>query len=275
MFKIANTRLLAIIATGMLAWAPLAQAIGIGLQPSTVELAISPGQTYRQVVTVGNVHKAKTIKLNIGLADWTLDESGKLALSAPGEAERSAADWITFSPAIVTLGPETSEDIIIEMTVPYKMDYKGDHRFALLATTRLPALDERGEKSGVWNRFQLASLFYLTAMPSKSLPVITNTSIQSAADGILKMDIHNLGDAHARLQGNAIIKNADGKTLSKTPLNTVVLDKGSREYLIQLNDVEDLSSGKYTIDFDIENSYVPQNKFRSKTVKASSIEYAR
>jgi len=232
-----------------LIYAPLASAFGVGVQPSTVEMTIKPGDRQRQVVTIGNVHKSKTISLTIGLADWSLDKNGKLVLDAPGETERSAADWIRFSPASVTLKPETSQDVTVEISAPYKIENKGDHRFALLATTMLPELNERGETSGVWNRYQLAS-------PS-----------------VVTMEIKNVGDAHARLQGNAYIKNTSGEVVAETPLNAVVLDGGERTYNVKLQNVSDLEKGSYEIDFDLNNTFAPQNKFRSMSVDVSSIKY--
>ena len=172
-FKSRNFLTTTIICTVLLStvsFAPIAEAFGVGVQPSTVEMTIKPGDRQRQVVTIGNVHKSKTISLTIALADWSLDDNGKLILDAPGENQRSAAEWVRFSPASVTLKPETSQDVTVEISAPYKIESKGDHRFALLATTLLPELNERGENSGVWNRYQLASLFYLTLTPSRSLP---------------------------------------------------------------------------------------------------------
>lgn len=255
------------------AYAPLSNAFGVGVQPSTVEMTIKPGDRQRQIVTVGNVHKTKTISLTMGLADWSLDEDGKLILDAPGDTERSAAEWVRFSPASVTLKPETSQDVTVEISAPYKIKNKGDHRFALLATTMLPELDARGEVSGVWNRYQLASLFYLTLTPSKSLPEVTSVVVNDEKPGLVTMQIKNDGDAHARLQGSAILKDADGDVVTETPLNAVVLDGGKRTYHIALKDVAELESGKYTIDFDLNNTFVPQNKFRAADVPVDSLSY--
>ena len=266
----------ALVTTGLitaLAYTPIAQAFGVGVQPSTVEMTIKPGDRQRQVVTIGNVHKSKTISLTMGLADWTLDKNGKLVLDAPGETERSASDWVRFSPASVTLKPETSQDITVEISAPYKIENKGDHRFALLATTMLPELNERGETSGVWNRYQLASLFYLTLTPSQSLPEVTSVAINKADKSILTLEIKNSGDAHARLQGNAYIKDASGAVVAETPLNAVVLDGGERIYNVSLKDAETLAAGNYKIDFDLNNSFVPQNKFRTTSVPVKSVEY--
>jgi hypothetical protein len=252
------------------AYAPIANSFGIGVQPSTVEMTIKPGDRQRQVVTVGNVHKSKTISLTMGLADWSLDENGKLILDAPGDTERSAAEWVRFSPASVTLKPETSQDVTVEISAPYKIENKGDHRFALLATTMLPA---RGEVSGVWNRYQLASLFYLTLTPSKSLPEVTSVALNSKKPGLVTMQIKNDGDAHARLQGTAFLKDASGEIVTETPLNAVVLDGGKRTYDIALKDVAELETGQYTIDFDLNNTFVPQNKFRAAAVPVDTLDY--
>lgn len=255
-------------------YTPLANAFGIGVQPSTVEMTVKPGDRHRQVVTIGNVHKTKTISMTMGLADWTLDKNGKLSLSPPGESERSAAEWIRFSPASVTLKPETSMDVIVEISVPYKINYKGDHRFALLATTLLPALDDRGDVSGVWNKYQLASLFYLTLTPSKSTPVVSNVAINNTDQSMLSMTIKNEGDAHARLKGTAFVKDSAGETVAEMPMSAVVLDQGERNYVMRLDEVEGIVAGnKYSIDFKMNNSFAPQNKFKSTPVVIQSIDY--
>jgi hypothetical protein len=257
-----------------LSYTPLANAFGVGVQPSTVEMTIKPGDRHRQVVTIGNVHKTKTISMTMGLADWSLDKNGQLILNPPGETKRSGADWVRFSPASVTLKPETSRDIIVEIDVPFKTEGVGDHRFALLATTLLPELDKRGDVSGVWNKYQLASLFYLTMMPSESHPEVTSVVVDNTDKGLLTMSIKNEGDAHARLKGTAYIKDKSGDVIVETPLSTVVLDGGIREYNVKFESLDGLVSGsEYAIDFDFQNSYSPQNKFRTTDVPIETVSF--
>lgn len=270
-FAVCAFAILSIIAS--FSYAPLASAFGVGVQPSTVEMTIKPGDRQRQVITIGNVHKSKTISLTMALADWSLNKEGKLVLDAPGDTDRSAAEWVRFSPASVTLKPETSQDVTVEISAPYKIEHKGDHRFALLATTMLPELDARGEASGVWNRYQLASLFYLTLTPSESLPEVTSVAINSQDSSVVTMEIKNEGDAHARLQGKALVKDSSGEIVSETPLNAVVLDSGERTYNVKLENVAELEGGHYKIDFDLKNTFAPQNKFRAIPVDVASIDY--
>ncbi len=59
-------------------------AFGIGLTPTTVEMSINPAEQKRQVIRVGNVNKQKSLALTVGLADWSLDETGQLQLFPPG-----------------------------------------------------------------------------------------------------------------------------------------------------------------------------------------------
>jgi len=260
----------ALLATSIIV--PAAHAFGVGVQPATVEMTIKPGENNRQTITIGNVHKDKTISLTISLADWTLDDKGELALSPPGETERSAADWVRFSPAVVTLKPETKQEISVEITAPFKIKDNGDHRFALLATTRLPA--DRGDASGVWNKYQLASLFYLTTLPSKSLPVIQTEVVDNGAGDIVSMVIANDGNAHARLKGHAIIKSETGETVDRVAVNTVVLDNHERRIGVDLSKSEKVISGEtYQVDFDMKNSFVPQNKFKSTDIPADSVTF--
>lgn len=253
--------------------ATVANAFGVGVQPSTVEMAVKPGMRQTQVVTIGNVHKEKTISLNIGLADWALNEQGRLVLAPPGETEKSAADWIRFSPASVTLKPETSQDIKVEIDVPYKTQGTGDRRFALLATTILPSAEERGEESGVWNRYQLASLFYLTLSPAKSLPKITSVEMDKLNPSKITMQIENPGDAHARIVGDALVKDSSGETLAKAPLNVVVLDDAERTYELNMQGLSALDKGDYKIEFDIQNTFAPQNKFKPLDMTVQTLEF--
>ena len=254
------------------ALAPQAGAFGVGLQPSTVELTVEEGDRQRQVITIGNVNKEKPISLQLSLADWSLDTQGQLILEAPGDMEKSAADWVRFSPASLTIKPGTSADVVVEITTPYKVEGTGDHRFALLATTMLPELEDRGEESGIWAKYQLASLFYLTFQPSKSTPEIVQAEIDETSNGHVRLALANPGDAHARIEGVVKVSAPSGEVVRELDVNTVVLDGGKRDLSIDFG-ASELESGSYKIDVDLDNTFVPQNKFRRMDLAPVSLEY--
>ena len=271
MKRFALPALLALSAS-LVALAPQASAFGVGLQPSTVEMTVKEGDRQRQVITIGNVHKEKAISLQLSVADWALDADGQLILEAPGDMEKSASDWVRFSPASLTIKPGTSADVTVEITTPFKVEGTGDHRFALLATTMLPELDKRGGGSGVWAKYQLASLFYLTFQPSESTPEVLSAELDPDAAGRVQLKLANPGDAHARIEGVAKVKSGSGEVVKELEVSTVILDGAERNLTLDIG-ADDLSSGTYEVEFDLDNTFTPQNNFRRMDLAPVSVEY--
>jgi hypothetical protein len=239
----------------MAAIAAPAAPFGIGLQPTTVEMAVQPGDRQRQVINLGNVHQEQTISLTLGLADWSLDEDGQIDLAPPGESDVSAADWVRFSPAFVTLNPGETEQIIVDMAAPIRIDREGDYRFALIASTLLP--EERSGQSGVWKKYQIASLFYLTMGDAESSPEVKTAVISKSADGenAIVFDLENTGNAHARLRGDIEITGDSGETISEPISNLVVLHEGSRKYRMPISEALPANP---QVKVTLENIFAPQ-----------------
>lgn len=232
-----------------------ASAFGIGLQPTTVEMSMEPGDRQRQVINLGNVHQEKTISLTLGLADWALDENGQIKLAPPGETNTSAAEWVRFSPAFVTLKPGESEQVVVDMAAPMRIDREGDFRFALIASTLLP--EERSGQSGVWKKYQIASLFYLTTGEAESKPEIKQATLTQNAEGQQEVlfDLENTGNAHARLRGEVVISGDSGEPIVSPVANLVVLHEATRKYKVQLEG--DLPANP-EVKVTLENIFAPQ-----------------
>lgn len=233
-----------------------AAAFGIGLQPTTVEIAVEPGERQRQIVNLGNVHEEQTISLTVGLADWTLDERGQIELAPPGERPESASNWVRFSPAFITLGPGESEQIVVDMAAPIRTDSEGDHRFALIASTVLP--ESRAGQSGVWKKYQIASLFYLTMGDAHSQPTIESAGLTVGPDGrqSVAVDLTNDGNAHARLRGQVSITGDKGADVTMPISNLVVLHDADRTFTMPVTG--DLPANP-EIKVTLENIFSPQS----------------
>jgi len=249
----------AILAAAMGLAAIPAWSFGIGLQPTTVEIQVVPGERNRQVINIANVHTEKTISLTLGLADWSLDENGQIQLSPPDETDTSAAGWARFSPAFLTLKPGESEQVIVDMATPTRLSRSGDFRFALLASTVLP--EERSGQSGVWKKYQIATLFYLTTGQANSEANITAGTVNVTEEGIrnLHLGIENTGNSHARLQG--VVEITSGASTETVPIsNLVVLHEGRRDYVTRLpDDTPDNAS----IQVKLSNIFAPQTNGES------------
>lgn len=254
--RLIKTAFFPVLLAASIAAAPFAaSAFGIGLQPTTVEIDVEPGDRQRQVVNIGNVHTEDRIALTLGLADWSLDENGQIKLAPPGESPTSAADWVRFSPAFVELEPGETEQVIVDMAAPMRVEREGDYRFALIASTILP--ESRDGQSGVWKKYQIASLFYLTMGDAMSSPEIKGADIAIREDGIkqIEIDIENAGSAHARLRGEAKINGDNAESLTIPIANLVVLDEATRNYKIPLD--ADLPANP-RLELTLENIFAPQ-----------------
>ena len=240
-----------------------ASSFGIGLQPTTVEMSVKPGDRQRQVINLGNVHQEDTISLTLGLADWSLDDNGQIKLAPPGDSNVSAAEWVRFSPAFVTLKPGETEQIIVDMAAPMRVDREGDYRFALIASTLLP--EERAGQSGVWKKYQIASLFYLTMGEAESKPEIKQASLTRDAEGsqAVILELENNGNAHARLRGEIAIKGDGGEPITESNSNLVVLHEGKRLYKIPVGDGLPANP---RVEAKLENIYAPQSTTGSVTL---------
>jgi len=85
--------------------------------PATLMFNANAGSSQTKQIYVRN--KATTEQSFIfNLADWLSDEDGEVKYFAPGTTGRSCSEWITVSPALVTLQPNEAVRVNITMLVP-------------------------------------------------------------------------------------------------------------------------------------------------------------
>lgn len=230
---------------------------GIGIHPTTVEVALRPGGQHRQVLTVGNLNPDKSLALTVGLADWTLDEDQQLQLRPPGVASSSAADWVRFSPASLKLAPGESQRIVVEIRVPVEVDGPGDYRFGVLVSPVLPSAEERRQSpSGVWSRVQVSSLFYVTIPPAKADAAVVDAQWRRSPKGTPEavIRIQNRGNSHSRIVGQLQLLDNQSKVVFRQPINRVVLE-GQTGRLVSPLAVgwQDLADGAYRLALELED----------------------
>ena len=229
-------------------------AFGIGLSPSTVELDVRPGSTHRQLLKVKNFNDKKPIKLTVNVADWTLDEKGEPVLLPPDNLQQSSSSWVRFSPSTIFLPPNTTQEVIVDVSSPLSVSNTGDHRTAIVLSTVLPSKEERAGKQGVWNRYQIATLFYTNILPGKSKPALTQAFFTSGSEvrkeQSLQFHIENNGDRHIRMDGSIFLRNSENENIAEQPFQGVLLDNYSRDFNVSFGDLE-LTPGEYHVAFDI------------------------
>ena len=232
----------------------ISNAFGVGLTPSTVELEVQPGSNQRQILKVKNFNSEKPIRLTVSVADWRLDKNGKVELIPPEEDAKSGSAWVNFSPSNILLQPATTQEIVVDVTVPLSVVKQGSHRTAVILSTVLPSKEKRAGKQGVWNRYQIASLFYANILPGRSAPVLTQAAFTSGnevrKEQSLQFHIVNKGDRHIRMNGSVFLRNTKNENVAEHPFQGVLLDNYSRDFNISFGDLE-LDPGEYHVAFDI------------------------
>jgi len=95
------------------------QSYGQGLEVSPVRLdfSLEPGSSEARTITVRNTSN-KRASYTLSSADWYLDEDGSVIQVPAGEIERSCAEWISFTPALIELEPNASQEVTVTMRVP-------------------------------------------------------------------------------------------------------------------------------------------------------------
>lgn len=240
-----------------LALPQLAVGFGIGIHPTTVEVGLRPGGQHRQVLTVGNLNRDKSLALTIGLADWSLDPEQQLILKPPGSSANSAADWVRFSPATLKLAPGESQRIVVEIRVPVEVEGPGDHRFGILVSPILPPREERKKSpSGVWSRVQVSSLFYVTIPPAKAEAALVDAEWRRGAQGApeIVFSIANRGNSHSRIVGELRLRNDEGEVVLAQPIARVVLEGQTGRVTSPLaGPWQELPAGPYRPEFVLED----------------------
>jgi P pilus assembly chaperone PapD len=233
-------------------------ALGLGVSPSRFEVVIEPGSVQRHNINVGNFDRDSHLYLTLSLADWGLDENGKLVLSAPGSTPQSSAEWARFSPAELNLKPGEVKQVSVEFQVPATLSSpKGfqDYRMALVVDTHLPPKEirekiekEQGGK-GIWSKYQVTSLFYLTLAPAKAeLEIQSGKLVWQQEKPLLELVLRNKGDTHARLKGELQLQDAAGNIAHKQAVeNVVILEQQTQTAPLGLGDLDKLPPGEYTI----------------------------
>ena len=223
-------------------------AFGVGLSPTSNDVSTNSGEVKRQLIKVQNFNPDKSIRLTISATDWQIDDTGDFSLVPPQTLERSASSWVRFSPSVLMLGPKGTATIKVEIATPAVDLDQGDYRTAVVVSTVLPSKEERKKQKGIWNRYQIASVFYVNVGDVESdarIDTVAFEEVKTGESARLKLNLGNDGLAHARVKGDIYVKDANGRSISTQPLEAVVLDSSTRAAFLDIP-IAGLAPGTYT-----------------------------
>lgn len=118
----------------------------IVLNGLTHENQVLPGESYRGTIQVQNASE-KSKSVSIYLRDYWFSYTGESRHDPAGTMERSNANWISFNPALINLGPNETATVNFEVNVPGE-SLSGTYWSVIMVEGIVPP-DTAGHSNGV------------------------------------------------------------------------------------------------------------------------------
>jgi hypothetical protein len=200
--------------------APAQEGDGIALAPARFELEMAPGSETTVVVNL-DYHTsradAQAYRLLASLNDWDINEKGELGFYKAGARPNSAAPWIIYSPAEVTVQPGQTHSIRVTVAVP-KDATPGDHLAALVVEQRPDTIKLNRNARQMVMRFRMASMFYITVPRATRRGTLANLQATAGPRGIVVTPtLKNEGNSAVRPVSSLKVVDAAGRAGAELP----------------------------------------------------------
>jgi hypothetical protein len=228
----------------------------IALAPSRFELPINPGEEQTVVVNVissGGGPGAKPIRLRASLGDWTMSPDGEMRFDKPGATPGSAAPWMLYSPAELTVTPGQTHPIRVTLSVP-KDAPPGDHLAVLFVEERPADIKQRTNTKQLMFHFRLAAVFYVMVPPFSLKGSLTGLRAEVTPRGLeVTPSLRNEGNTHLRpVQSFQVVDGSGKVVLEQQPSESFPVLGGtatSRPLVLSQQPTPGEYSLRYRVDF--------------------------
>jgi hypothetical protein len=228
------------------------------VSPGTLYFTANPGSSQTQQISLRNKGNTPT-SFVFNLSDWLTDETGSVKYFAPGTTPRSCADWITVSPALVTLQP--NEAVAINVTVLVPNDISAT-RWAVLFVQS--AVEQTGAKAVDKDMNLGVSLALRIAVTIYQSPA-SNTLFKGTIEGLkekvadngnrtYETQVINLGDKILNCKVYFIISNLEtAEEIMSTPYEFSLLPETNKKLEYTLD--KPLAKGRYSVAAILDYGY--------------------
>lgn len=228
------------------------------VSPGTLSFTTNPGSSQTQQISLRN--KGNTEQSYVfNLSDWLTDESGEVKYFSPGTTPRSCTDWITVSPALVTLQPNESATINVTMLVP---NDNPSTKWAMLFIQS--AVEQTGPKAvdkEIALGVQLALRIAVTIYQSPASNTLYKGSIEGLTEKInddntrkYSSQVFNLGDKVLNCKVYFTVSNLEtAEEFTSTPLEFSLLPETNKKVEYTLD--KPLDKGRYSVAAILDYGY--------------------
>lgn len=228
---------------------------GIALAPARFELEMTPGSETTVVVNLDyhtSQANAQPYRLVASLNDWDINRKGELGFFKASTQPKSAAPWIIYSPAEVTVQPGQTHSIRVTISVP-KDAAPGDHLAALIIEQRPDTIKLNRNARQMVMRFRMASMFYITVPQATRRGTLTNLQAAIGAKGIIVTPtLKNEGNSVVRPIFSIKVVDASGHTIAELPESESLPLLGGSEMSQPFTIEKTLPPGVYTVKYRVD-----------------------
>lgn len=228
---------------------------GIALGPARFELEMTPGSETTVVVNLDyhtSRNNAQPYRLVASLNDWDINEKGELGFYKAGTRADSAAPWIIYSPAEVTVQPNQTHSIRVTVSVPNDAT-PGDHLAALIVEQRPDTIKLNRNARQMVMRFRMAAMFYITVPKATRKGTLAN--LQATIDAqriVITPTLRNEGNSVVRPISSIKVIDASGHTVAELPESETLPLLGSKSLSQPFIIEKKLAPGVYTVRYRVD-----------------------
>ena len=228
------------------------------VSPGTLSFTANPGSSQTQQISLRN--KGKTEQSFIfNLSDWLTDESGEVKYFAPGTTARSCSNWITVSPALVTLQPNESATVNVTMLVPN--DNPSTKWSVLFIQSAVEQTGAKAVDKEMTMGLQLALRIAVTIFQSPASNTLYKGTIEGLVEKVgdnnlrkYESQVINLGDKILNCKVYYIISNLEtADEIMSTPTEFSLLPESNKKVEYAMD--KPLPKGRYSVAAILDYGY--------------------
>lgn len=233
-------------------------AFDFQINKAKVRVKLPPGWSDGDVIMVENKDD-KSVTIRVYISDWVYtDQHGAKNFMPPGTHSMSAAEWVKFYPADLTIPPKSRQEVRYVVQVP--PDAAGGHYAVLFFEVGAGEIwdEPKGVMVNVYNR--LGSLFYIE--PEGTIIREANVSdfqISSSTEGYeAEVLFQNIGNVDITGQGNLDIIDAEGFVFARGRFPDVYTMPQDKAKLSLKDSSVNFAKGVYDaiLTFDLDGNIV-------------------
>ena len=255
-------------------------AFDFQIDKAKVRVKLPPGWSDGDVIKVEN-KDVKPVSIRVYISDWVYsDQNGGKNFMPPGTDSMSAAEWIKFYPADLTIPPKSEQEVKYVVQVP--PNATGGHYAVLFFEVSVGEKwdESKGVMINIYNR--LGSLFYIE--PEGTIirkAAISDFQIKSTVAGYeAEVLFQNIGNVDITGQGTLDIINEEGFVFSRGSFPDAYTMPQDNAKIVLKDDSVNFAKGVYdailTFDLDgdiIVKEYQIEVSDSGQIVRQKELEY--